>query len=131
MNLHDELAFTRKPAPRVPYYQARLAELVSQGLAQLRVPAPKPIHQPRAHRAAAKLSWIFSTRLSAMQDILVYYTAAGSRLSFRRSNPKPGLNGKVLVPRLPVDAEFIGRYTFPHSRILFLRDLIATIGGAP
>lgn len=120
------------PAAPVPYYRRRMAELVAQGRAAIREPGPQKSHAAiRMHRTAARLSWVFAARLALMQDVRVYYSAANRTLAFRRTNPKPAKNGRVYVPKLPADAEFVGRYSLPFSRRAFLRDLIETMGGKP
>lgn len=120
------------PAKPVPYYRARLAELVAQGRAAVRAKGnPPSTAAARMHRTAARLSWVFASRLVVMQDALVYYVPGAYKLAFRRPNPRPALNGKVYVPPLPAGAEYVGRYAYPFSRRAFLRDLLDVIGGEP
>ena len=119
------------PAP-VPYYRRRLAELVDQGRAAIREKGhPPSTAAVRMHRTAARLSWVFASRLVVMQDALVYYVPGAYKLAFRRPNPRPALNGKVYVPPLPAGALYVGRYAYPFSRRAFLRDLVDTMGGKP
>lgn len=81
----------------------------------------------RRMTAAKRLSHLFAARLALMQDVHVYLVPARLALSFRRADPKPALNGKVYVPPLPAGAVHLGRYTYPHSRRAFLRDLMEAI----
>lgn len=122
----SELSTPSKP---VPYYRRRIAELVAQGKAEIRKPGHVEPRQARIHRTATRLSRVFAARLAVMQDVRVYYSPSGYKLAFRRQNPKPALNGEVYVAKLPADAEYVGRYSYPHSRREFLRDLIETMGG--
>lgn len=110
------------PAP-VPYFRRRLAELVAQGRAAIREKGRPDAEEVRRTRAITRMTWTFVTRLAVMLDALVYYSPAGRRLSFRRVNPRPALNGKVYVPPLPADAKFVGRYAYPYPRRDFRRDL--------
>lgn len=122
-----ELALPAKP---VPYYRARIAELVAQGKAVIREPGRTLTPAAtRMHRTAARLSWTFAARLAEMQDVRVYYVPCAYKLSFRRQNPRPALNGKIYVQPLPAAAEFVGRYSYPHSRRGFMRDLLEVMGG--
>jgi hypothetical protein len=82
----------------------------------------------RIERAAKRLSWVFAGRLSVMLDARVYYSPSAGKLSFRHPNPRPGLNGKMYVQKLPADAFYVGRYAFPCSRREFMRDLIEVMG---
>ena len=122
----SELSTPSKP---VPYYRRRIAELVAEGKAVIRKPGQVEPRLARIHRTAARLSWVFASRLAAMQEVRVYYSPSGYKLAFRRQNPKPALNGKVYIQKLPADAEYVGRYSYPHSRREFVRDLIETMGG--
>lgn len=122
----SELSTPSKP---VPYYRRRIAELVAEGKAVIRKPGHVEPRSARMQRTATRLSWVFASRLAAMQEVRVYYSPSGYKLAFRRQNPKPALNGKTYVPKLPADAVFVGRYQHPTVARHFVRDLIEVIGG--
>ena len=122
----SELSTPSKP---VPYYRRRIAELVAEGKAVLRKPGRELSQQALRERLAVRLSWAFNARIEEMQDALVYYSKAGESIAMRRTYPKPALNGKTYVPKLPADAVFVGRYQHPTVARHFVRDLIEVIGG--
>lgn len=117
-----------KPAEE-PYFRRRLAELVAEGKASVPPAREGGKRRSQEERAALKLSYVFADRLRTFLDLSVYYSPARGRLSVRRTNPRPALNGKVYVPPLPADAVLVGRYSYPVSRRDFMRDLLAVMGG--